>query len=1200
MPKGLYTLTKHRAEFVNGEWVPVEELETIQQENDVNYAVLFRVISTTFSSTVRTDRNNTTGASSINTVNNIAITSRKYKGRTAVSFNVNAFSDTTTSDSIDGIFGANISGVPGLEFIPAAGGNPAYYQWQKRWDPPATTTRNINSLVIAPGGNTNNNDLFSVVALASPCTQTTSEILTARYQLFFDVDEAAQYVGDLGYSADELLNIAFSRSFGERGAIYPDRLQEETLSPDGTGFNDSFFTTGSPGAVSSNTLEGYSDFSRSFDLNNNVGQFFSSLRLGSFVSNPPAPLIPYRATHQIDLRRPTDSVIQNTFLRSQSLTQPAWTSPRPFLDAANVGTSLGSAIISDTITTDSSWDYSGWPTLYKAEITTGGPVGTAEYKISKRQFTQFDGSATFNSRDNFLTWMPNQRNRKVAEVVERIHGAISYTGSSNRNSIVAGRDTVVQRYSYPEFVTVDTDGLNIWNLNAKKPQLTIDTLSSPALPCTSIRQIRTFEDGTILVACAVTGLWRIDRTPGTTSWTVTQIVPAGVQNTNACYGICTNTRYSDLRINNGERWYAIFGQEFCYSDDQGANWTVLNNSTANQFLITGYADTDGVTANGTEEAKMNGMVFDYYAFEANPTVERFCILTPINFNTTTGPGQITWWSIDGSAATSSDQQFFDSGVLCSNFQLLGLRHIYPGPESATVASWCFNLYNDDTYVTAQWGAATNTSFLGNQNDRCCYCPIYNPTEGEDYVFRGEAVSISASRTYLEKLSLVPTAGNPGSTAGAVLVHNGFESIPFTVCEYLGSGVAITPVVDTSSSWAWHIFHISDEDTGTDDFRTGSFDVYDVYGWDGANWVKDNPNSKLTHAGDEPIVDGLQIRFEEDPGSPGDPGNFVATDFYDTYVADGVFKDDATRFDYSLRAHIWGSIEGTTFVPATVPASPVGAVTNEPLLMNSKTGSCRFSEPGWTGCTAARRPFDQLGDFSQQVLTGDFSIKYNAYAHYQSGGAFTQEGFFGIVRDADKATWYAAAPNNADPLGLPFKGMGLRLDPTDNTASVAELWVVDNTTVTQITTLTDYDVTDDWEIRRTSGAIELYRNAVAIHTFSSSSDDMVVAHRWEINHPMELDNVTLDYTDASIYVEVDGLANDNNFRDLSTYEYDDGVRTIELDGTPAVIITDPLATPAPGEVVIGRSGRLLFNVADAGKTVTGSYRYHLKNKLVSNP
>ena len=67
----------------------------------------------------------------------------------------------------------------------------------------------------------------------------------------------------------------------------------------------------------------------------------------------------------------------------------------------------------------------------------------------------------------------------------------------------------------------------------------------------------------------------------------------------------------------------------------------------------------------------------------------------------------------------------------------------------------------------------------------------------------------------------------------------------------------------------------------------------------------------------------------------------------------------------------------------------------------------------------------------------------------------------------------------------------------------------------------------------------------------------------------------------------------------TYEYDDGIHGLELDGTPATIVTDPAAVPASGEIVVDVSGRLVFNAAEVGKTVTGTYRYALTNKIKSN-
>lgn len=62
-----------------------------------------------------------------------------------------------------------------------------------------------------------------------------------------------------------------------------------------------------------------------------------------------------------------------------------------------------------------------------------------------------------------------------------------------------------------------------------------------------------------------------------------------------------------------------------------------------------------------------------------------------------------------------------------------------------------------------------------------------------------------------------------------------------------------------------------------------------YGWNGAAWELNNANAKTTHATDQALINGLQLKFQDGATAP----HFFATDFFSVAVCHGLLKDSAT-------------------------------------------------------------------------------------------------------------------------------------------------------------------------------------------------------------------------------------------------------------------------------------------------------------------
>lgn len=64
-----------------------------------------------------------------------------------------------------------------------------------------------------------------------------------------------------------------------------------------------------------------------------------------------------------------------------------------------------------------------------------------------------------------------------------------------------------------------------------------------------------------------------------------------------------------------------------------------------------------------------------------------------------------------------------------------------------------------------------------------------------------------------------------------------------------------------------------------------------YGWNGATWELNNANAKTSHVADQPLINGLQLKFQNGATAP----HFFATDFFSVAVCHGLLKDSATTF-----------------------------------------------------------------------------------------------------------------------------------------------------------------------------------------------------------------------------------------------------------------------------------------------------------------
>ncbi|MGB6301084.1 MAG: hypothetical protein WBF90_33585 [Rivularia sp. (in: cyanobacteria)] len=116
-----------------------------------------------------------------------------------------------------------------------------------------------------------------------------------------------------------------------------------------------------------------------------------------------------------------------------------------------------------------------------------------------------------------------------------------------------------------------------------------------------------------------------------------------------------------------------------------------------------------------------------------------------------------------------------------------------------------------------------------------------------------------------------------------------------------------------------------------------------YGWDGSSWTSDNTawvdggeGGRLTHTAVEPLINGIELKFE-DVQNP----NWIAGDYYTQSINDGLLKDNATTVDlrfawYSAPVVFSAAASGT--IPASAPYILELPAVNEPTFIRIETDS----------------------------------------------------------------------------------------------------------------------------------------------------------------------------------------------------------------------------------------------------------------------
>jgi hypothetical protein len=1196
MIKGIYTCIKYKGELIDGQWAPSgDPIEVVEKENNIQYKYLDAVML---------NQGFLTETSTSEPL--VFISEIPQKGMLYA--NINSTSQWVQGSREDLAFWTNAVYDP---VDPTSG----YWTIRTRFVPPVAT-RYIRALAV--GRSSRSLGTISCVNLEEPCIQATDEILDIVFRLFVSLQPVVDGIVDIEQKkADQ---------FG-KGALVGLSTSSLTASyyPLVRGFEQSRWDLPGtfPTTVSWNSTSALGA-TRSVDRSS-----ASSLLFGHLIDIP-FPGATRELHHGMLLRsimigsgkttkllfrpvnRPGVSAVQHIFPRAADVGGYRL----PFLDGDNIGTSNAVVSVTDSgtwkVATNDMFAYH-----YRVEITTGGLVGTAEYRIRRRRCTGWNYASQFP----MVSVIPSMKPLPTSETIDLT------------DSVRHGQadDNIVQEYFWPEFITLDATGITIMNVDGTFEN--VDANSTIPLNVTGLLQVASEYDlgpveknSNLFIACEDTGLWKVERPSGGPVTAITQITPVGITNPNSCRGVTVNK-------NTGEIW-ALFHDttdSILYlgkSADQGSTWTLYDETTDPQFLITNY--TNGVPG----PTQVIGLHIDPY----HPD-NRLFICSPGTFTPIFNTGeQGTWWSEAGSTPTSDAVRlnYTTSGSDDALGALFTKIRAGLGATQLQTGEWIFRGKEVNESSLAAWGATTTLLAVRTSNTSAFPAMGYNQpivlddTNGVERIFGNAAPTTGSNGTVSNRLIVLRTANQytANNPTGSIVLHDfnspveslledpNTPSYPtrdlgvgptvhaYQILAYIGNGVFVSKVQsDPDSPYCFITFYgpglIAEEN---------NIPWFESYGWNGSGWELNHPNSKVTHALDEDLLDTLQISFDDNGGS--DP--LVVGEYYDTYAYDGLIISDAVSLQQTVYHFMQATEEGTDFTPSTVPVSPPGAVLNDPLCLlhqGRETGRLGLGQPyAWglpgqliAGGTGTVSTSSTEAGYFEHRLSGDFELRFKMV------DCFDSELRLGLTNWADIAS---------TPYSLSMISSGHRFHIAYNRTAVnnpsgtinyavriavAGLW---SATATATVTKTNASEDDVLALRRVGSTITFLINDVVEYTFPTATPQdlgLSFANSLSGSGGWTLYDGELDYTINRHYVTIgDGVstgASDPNFARMALERLEQLELEVFLDGVPAAILTDGLTDPAPGEVnILPYSGRIWCNAADAGRAVTGRWRIIKKLNL----
>lgn len=1060
------------------------------------------------------------------------------------------------------------SGGSNFIYTPYTATDPSSFLMQKRFDPPSLgTTVTINTIALATW------DTYAYIVAYTPldatCTQTDSQYLDIFYKVTFLYDSAKTSLSrDMYYHYIDITTFqhyrtsqpyvsAIARSTPSKNTygseIIPYTWDAGQMSQSGTVrllktvLSHSLAKTDQVGAI----------YKEVYPVDNNMVTRFG---LGSF------PL--YKAGQ---------TTIQPVHGHKAAATLP-------FLDASNFAQGTGKVVPTSTT------EPGGLDSYYFIDITNSGNAGVATYKFRRRPLLGFVGNTYQEAanrglfagtrikigEDKFYHKMGNIKGFFHPSITEtwkttNTQGFPKLAATGNSYSPTYGplpiNASSVDPYVWfmrvrdVEVCGIQQDGMSLYHCG-KNTYITLDSTTSPALPVSKIYQVHIDAiTGEFYVACSQTGLWKINST-----WTtVTQITTPATSDLTRCYGV---------QANNSEV-FAVYSDGLFRSTNAGSSW-IKYDGASSPVCDVNY--NGNMTFNQTR-----GLRVDFTSANRNMLfVKAYMDQTLAEGHNDHKKFRGVWWSLLGTPVW----------IDYLHINLTNMRPIMPnliGADAIGIVGGKFYIQGwSGSYYSAfgqSSGAPTGLMlyisevvFGATATARSIYInTITGPmSQFQSYNHGGDIRAIMVNG-YSDRLVRLITFGTSATYSATSINYtneyagNGFYAAFLKNNLVMNFSGSVYSSNDGGSQIQWNVCSLTKGSNAVNGTTPWIDMNQDSYGWDGFNWVLGHSGSKVVHLTSEPLMDGVNISFQN--GGAGT--SFVNTDYYTFGHCLGILKDNATTMSYSYSVYsaplIKDVVQTGTVGLANYAAKFTGVKGNVAGYADVKGSFFRNTDGSYSvntlGAATSTQAFIRTGSFPD-------CFKISMQIDTNTSGAF-KVGLFSASAGG------RASISVSGSVGAGFTySSDINFDNGSSTVAHGAC-----------------AVGDILSLERLGSNTLIKKNGTTIRTISETytSDLAVAIMGLGTNQASRTPVVYMGANSSTIY----GTKLGNQGSETHTFskhfaeldiDHPGTLNEVLINGSPATLIFSETAAPGLGEIVISRSGEVRFNSGDSGKTYSIKYAY----------
>lgn len=788
-------------------------------------------------------------------------------------------------------------------FYPKTELEDAYWEYYSLFNPPVvmSTIRGV-ALTILGGSNNdalNYSDNYTAINLDPPCTQSPTEYLNVYYRLILIEDEdndVPDFIRNqmvLDINRDNSAKVLFP---SDMVVLYPFRIMQDLSKSGHVNFLSSYgIALSDPGKTYPEQLDmrmyceksainppahpnQYSTF-----VGGAVNTKFRGGGNGVNIDSPiPSSyntgcnilISPVKITPELSEKF---TGIGNVFAANRHSTGTV------LFDASNFATGTGRMKVGGQLANP---EKNPFVSSYQCEIVQGGSTWIdATYRVYE---TCNMGTARSTQPlpllpygwDVTQTWLTTTAKEMQYKYPERVHFSKS-----------------LEKYSDNTFITWDSTGITIYDIY-HGTIVSYDAHSLPVLDVTAIVDVKVDSYSNIWIACADTGLFKL--TIVSESERILQHIGVLPGSQRKCYGIDVD--------NFGNVWAVFWGTGLFMSSDGGSTWS---NVVINYLPFSDFED-DGFSSNWKYLARIH---CDRSADAANGVGRLLLILSASSPSYSTSGG--CWFDLQSSEVVGITNSSMKSNLDYAR----GNRHA----PNIIVDS------NNRWFFLRDGGDLKHCAFLHN-----AAFSTFNFTSGKGAAFG----SLRLTKLYDEELGqereYVTTGPFLRRHSANTAVMQAVDTALLTYKEWsVGSSGTIYNIVTTMSSNAIHLFEnvwVTFADAtymsignsykffgffltmGPTYSKNTRMIAANMYGWDGAQWVKNHPGAKPIHLDEQVLLRGATNKFED--------GSFATTSWveketFSFTVFDGYFKDNSTEMSIRDTIYFKPSEVITVFEPSSV-------------------------------------------------------------------------------------------------------------------------------------------------------------------------------------------------------------------------------------------------------------------------------------------